>query len=208
MIDIFFSSFIFLLLLVLITILCTYRIISKKLHKTKSVDKNIRILRGVTGIIVVFVGIIAFRIGIWLYENPRVTDPNYNRSIYSVVVYNTTDIPIDRMEVVVGENRLFFKSIDDIKPQEYRKVNILTEESNFIDTIEPPYNVYVREPNNINTEICIGYFGIRTGGVEVVNIVHNDEKNIILEKENHSSRKYIRILRLHRKNQNLLNWYD
>lgn len=208
MVDIFFSSFMFFLLLVTIVILCMYRLISKKLHKTKKIDKNIRILRAIIGIIVVFVGIIAFRIGIWLYENPRVTDPNYNRSIYSIVVYNTTDIPVDSMEVVVGENRLFFQSIDDIEPKEYRKVNISTEESEFIDAIEPPYNVYLRECNNINTEICVGYFGIRTGGVELVNIVHNNEKNIILEQEEHSSRKYIRILRLHRKNQNLLNWYD
>ena len=208
MIDILLISFVVSLLLVSIIILCMYRLISKKLHKTKNSDRNIRILRFLTGIIIVFFGINGFRIGMWLYENPRVTDPNYNRSMYSIVVNNTTDISIDSLEVFAGENRLFVQSIDDIKPKEYRKINIPTYESDFIDSITPPYNVYIRERNNINTEICVGYFGIRTGGVELVNIAYNDEKNIILEQENHLSQKYIRTLRLHRKNQNLLSWYD
>ena len=77
-----------------------------------------------------------------------------------------------------------------------------------MDSIKPPYNVFVREAGDINNEICVGYFGIGTGGTELVNLILDDENNIVLEKEDHSSGKYIKLLRKDRKDQDLLSWYD
>lgn len=206
--DIFLICFVITLIAVSGIIFGIYKLMSGLLYKSEFKNKGMKILQIIIGVSVIAFVIMSLKIGMWLYENPRVTDPNYNREIYSVVIYNMTDITIDCVEVCVGDNRLLVQTVNDVQPREYRKINISTHESDFIDSIQPPYNVYIKVPHIIDTELCVGYFGIRTGGVELINIIQENENSIILEKENHSSKEYIRILRLHRKNQNLLNWHN
>ena len=185
-----------------------YKLIARLLCKSNCKNSGIKILRIAVGLSIIVFLIISCKIGIWLYENPRVTDPNYDRRIYSIVLYNTTDVAVDDLEICVGDNRLLVQAVGNIRPKEYRKINISTHESDFIDLIHPPYNVYIRKSESANMEFCTGYFGIGTGGVELVNIVQNNKSNIILEQENHSSKEYIKVLKLHRTKQSLLNWYN
>lgn len=208
MISLFMIAYILFLIIGCGIIFGIYKLIGFILKKMSFRKTGIKILRIFITIISLLFFFISLKIGIWHYENPSITDKDYNRAIYSVTIYNSTDIEIDGLEICAGENRIPAQTVDDIQPKEYRKINIPTHESSFVDSIKPPYNVFVREAGDINNEICVGYFGIGTGGTELVNLILDDENNIVLEKEDHSSGKYIKLLRKDRKDQDLLSWYD
>lgn len=205
--DIFFIGFIIFFVITLIVIIGVYKIISLWLYKRRYKDKGMKILRIFTVIAVIIFMMISAKAGVWLYEHPRIKDPNYVSSTYSIVVYNATGVTIKSIDVFVGDNRILMDTIYDISPKEYRKINISTQEGELIDSITPPYNVYITEAENTYAELCVGYFGIRTGGFELVNIISNESNKITFEKEKHSSNEYIKALRLDRKNQGLLSWY-
>ena len=185
-----------------------YKIVSLILRKMSFNNWGIKVWRIIIAIVSLLFGVICLRIGIWNYKNPAISDPDYNRAIYSVIIYNSTDIEIDGLEVCAGDNRILAQTVDDIQPKEYRKINIPTHDSDFFRSIDPPYNVYVRVAEDINIEMCVGYFGMSTGGVEAVSVMLDDENNILLEKMDHSSNSYIKIYRMNRKDQDLLSWYD
>ncbi len=208
MVDIFLVVFFVFIIFGSGIILGIYKLMSWLLKKTPFKDKGISIMRVFISIVSIAFFIINLRIGVWLYENPRITDPDYNRAIYSVIIYNSTDTEIDGLEICAGDNRILAQTVDDIQPREYRKINIPTHKSEFIDSIAPPYDVYVRKKGDLSTEICVGYFGIDTGGTEVVSVLLNNKNNIVLEKEAHSSKKYDKVYRLDRKDQDLVSWYD
>ena len=205
--DLFFIGFILFFTAAVIILLLLYKMISILLRKRNCGNNGMRVLRIFTEIAAIIIAVIGLRAGIWLYENPRINDPDYIRSTYSIVAYNTTDITIESIEVFAGDNKVLLETIYDISPKEYRKINISTQESELIDSIRPPYNVYIAGSNDINTELCVGYFGIRTGGFELVNIIYDENDKIVFEKADHSSKEYIKTLRLHRKDQDLLSWY-
>lgn len=206
--DVFFIGFIFLLATESIILAGTYKIINLFLRKKGYKNRNTKVLHIFMVILIAIFMLISLKAGLWLYENPRIKDPDYIRSTYSIVMYNTTNVTIESMEISAGDNRVLIDTICSISPREYRKVNISTQESDLINSIKPPYNVYVALPNNIDTELCVGYFGIRTGGFELVNIVLDASNRIVFEEVEHSSKEYIKALRFHRKDQDLLSWYE
>lgn len=130
---------------------------------------------------------------------------NYNRSVYSVVVLNDTDVVLDDIEVLYGDNDSEhntvqkYCTIDCVESNQYKKVNIPTDDVG----IEPPYNVYISFPEKYGIDqMCIGYFGIDTGGFEIVKVsetVQGFYSEVLSSKTN----EYKKIYRWHRKNQNI-----
>lgn len=207
MIDIFLIGFILFLIVTSGMLIGLYKIISKLLYNRKCKNHGMKILRLFIGIAIIIFIVISVKAGRWLYENPRVKDPDYIRSTYSVVIYNSTNNAIESIDIMAGDNKVLIETVYGIQPKEYRKVNISTRESDFINSITPPYNVYVSVSNNIDTELCVGYFGFNAGGIELVNVVFDNSNKTILEKAEHSSKEYINVLRHHRRDQDILSWY-
>lgn len=198
--------FICCIILLLIVVVIIYNVVKVHILKSSNKHRKIKILRIITVLIVFIICIFALNIGNYLYRNPQITDPNYDRGTYSVVLHNKTDKEINGIDISVGANKLFVTTVNNIKSGEYRKVNISTHLSDFINSILPPYDVYVKNENG--TEICIGYFGIDTGGIELISIESDEDGNTGLNQAKHSSNEYVKIRRMDRKNQKIMTWYD
>ncbi len=199
--KIFITCVIFLLCIILII----YKLIKKFIFKNKLERIGFKITKIITVIIIFIIVVGSIKIGIFLYKNPQIIDPDYDRGMYSVVLYNDTDKEINEIYIYAGSNKILVSTAYNIQKGEYRKINISTHQSDFIDSILPPYNVYVKSNSS---EICVGYFGINTGGIELVNIIKNGSEDISLILEPHSSNRYIKVNRMDRKNQDIVSWYN
>ncbi len=199
MIDIFLTAYIIIIILMLAITFGLYKL---AMHFIKFKTA----VRAATAAVLLAELAIILSAGYWLYENPRATDPEYDRGTCSVVLYNTTDTAVESVSVWIGENMHLADTATDIQPGEYRKLNIKTHAENLTEVV-PPYNVYVGLTED--TSICVGYFGIDSGSFDVVKIVTSDDGGVLLEEETDTtSRLYLKALRKHGKNYNLMSWYD
>lgn len=149
--------------------------------------------------------IIGFYTNIWLP-----TSKDYDRTIYSVVIYNNTDKVINNVTISYGsENKsdsLYeFSRILYLQPKEYRKINIPTKEPS--SKAKVPYNVWINFDNELNSKgIVAGYFGKNTGGLAYVKIISENNKLLFYRVFEHE-REYKQIERRHRRKQTELSWY-
>ena len=121
---------------------------------------------------------------------------DYEREIYSVMLLNNTNDILNNTEILYGFGDDFktYVVISDIKPHEYKKVNIPTN-------IQSPgsYNVYIKFHDDYNMNpISVGYFGTGTGDFEAINISGMSNEIKILPND---SRLYRKLFRWHLKNQ-------
>jgi hypothetical protein len=200
-----FTVFIFCLLFVLCALAAVYKLIGYLINKRKHPVFGNGILNIVTAVILIIIGICGIKTGRFLYKNPSITDPDYDRGTYSVLLYNNTDKEIYNIDILAGENKVLFCTVDVLEPKEYKKINISTHESEFIDSLTPSYNVYVR---NGNEDLCVGYFGIDTGGFELIDIDEDISGTIAFTQESHSTYRYLKYLRKHNRDQDQVSWYD
>lgn len=134
---------------------------------------------------------------------------DFNRAVYSVVVYNQTDQVLNNISILCGrdikdpETVAVVGEINDLQPKEFRKINIST--SNPPQQAAVPYNVSV-VLNEFEIYEAAGYFGIETGGLAVLSILEN-ESTISLNRIHESERLYKKINRRNNQNQNELSWY-
>lgn len=148
----------------------------------------------------------------WVYDNTLFfKGKNYDRSVYTVVIHNNTNEVIEDITVSYGRDYAEsssiyeFSQINDLKPKEFRKINIPTVSPN--ESASVPYNVWITVPkgNDFITR-CVGYFGIKTGGFEVI-MIKNENNELLLEYIPKKERIYKQLYRRDIKNQQELSWY-
>lgn len=130
---------------------------------------------------------------------------DYDRTIYSVIIHNNTKNEIDNISVVYGrsiedKDTLFeFCRINDLKPDEYRKVNIHTNTPS--EKAQVPYNVFVTfKHGDYETFSTAGYFGQGSGGISFLEF-KNSENKLKLQRVYEHEWRYKKILRRHYKKQ-------
>ena len=158
-------------------------------------------------IFLIILSVLIFIIFYIFYElQYMVVSDDYDRAMYSVVIYNTTNTIINDMKVYYGSDHpdnytlQEFTQLDQINSGQYVKVNIPTKEF----PIPPPYNVYLNHAGN--ELLCVGYTGLKTGGFEVVEIVEKSG-NIELKQLMTSDSLYKKLIKRHHKNQMETTWY-
>lgn len=133
---------------------------------------------------------------------------DFNRAVYSVVVYNQTDQVLNNISILCGrdikdlETVAVVGEINDLQPKEFRKINIST--SNPPQQADVPYNVSV-VLNDFEIYEAAGYFGMETGGLAVVSIFEN-EGVASLKRIYEHERLYKKVEKRHNRNQNELSW--
>ncbi len=135
---------------------------------------------------------------------------NFNRAIYSVVIHNNTNMILDDIQVFYGSDInnkhsvVLFESISNIKPDEYRKINIPTDSPD----AQPPYNVWLCvQIADATQTYAAGYFGEDTGGLAVFKVTtDNDVLNFQRIYQHEKIYKY--IYKRNKKNQQELSWFD
>ena len=147
---------------------------------------------------------------ILLRECVTIIPENYDRTIYTVVIHNTSEIEFDDVLVLYGhsmenEDTLFeFCRIDKLHPDEYRKININTTTPS--EQAQVPYNVFVSVKYGEHTTFSTaGYFGKGSGGLSYLELKINDGKPMLQRIYEHE-REYKRILKRHYKNQFETSW--
>lgn len=128
----------------------------------------------------------------------------YNRAVYTIVLYNNTNTVQNNIKISYGDNfekSIEYADVNSIEQKEYRKINIPTDDPQ----IDPPWNVYISSVGKDN-KICPGYFGLKTGGFEFIEI-NGEDDNIKFKIELTDSLRYKIVYHRHRKNQNETSWY-
>lgn len=160
-------------------------------------------------IVLPFALLMLFVIAAVVYEFPPI-GKNFNRSVYSVVIHNQTDMVLDSIFILCGSDIKIPETVEKVgeinglQPKEYRKVNILT--SNSPPKAHVPYNVHV-VLNEFGIYEVAGYFGIETGGLAVLSISEKDG-SILLNRVYEHEHLYKKIDRRNKRNQNELSWYS
>ena len=154
--------------------------------------------------------IFAILIIILLKECVTIIPENYDRTIYSVVIHNSSEFEIDDILVSYGhsledESTLFeFCRIDELHSDEYRKINIDTTTPS--EQAQVPYNVFVSvNYGEHKTFSTAGYFGEGSGGLSYLELKIDDGKPTLQRVYEHE-REYKRILKRHYKNQTESSW--
>lgn len=135
---------------------------------------------------------------------------DYSRAIYSVILHNCTKEYIDNIKISYGkdinnpDSVVIYQNVNNIKPNEYRKVNIPTTIPS--PNAQIPYNVWVSiENENGFTNYEAGYFGVETGGVALFEVIIKDD--ILKAKRVYPhEKKFKKIYKRHKNNQNELTW--
>ena len=133
---------------------------------------------------------------------------DYNRATYSVVIHNNTELADINITISYGpdpndKNLVEYAQVADLKGAEYRKINIPTDKL----TTSPPYNVWVEINSSYgNEQLCVGYFGVKTGGFAVVEI-GRIKNELDIKQLSESDGLYKKVYRRHRKNQEELSWF-
>lgn len=146
--------------------------------------------------------ILLISILLWVcYNHVLIKPADYNRAMYSVVLFNNTSEEIHNISVLYqhGSNNTIteVESISSLLSGSYKKVNIPTDVQE-----NGSYDVYVKYNNqNVNA----GYFGTNVGGFVVIEFRN---VNGILTAENISSNsvEYKKLYRRHIKNQYETAW--
>lgn len=147
---------------------------------------------------------------ILLRECITIIPKNYDRTIYTIVIHNTSEFEVDDILVLYGhsmedEDSLFeFCRIDKLHSGEYRKININTTTPS--EQAQVPYNVFVSvKYGEHKTFSTAGYFGQGTGGLSYLELKIDNGKPILQRIYEHE-RAYKKMLKRHHKNQFEKSW--
>ena len=162
-------------------------------------------LKSILKIVVVVIGIVVLLMQVYWKLLDLVNDTVVTSNMYTVVVYNNTNLKVKDVEVLYGSdlsNNINIERADVVTmlPKEYKKINIY--DTDFMK-YPAPHKVYLKIEDKT---ICVGYFEQGLGGsLEVVELYLDDD--IKFYQYNHDA-KYKSILQRHRNNQNELSWYE
>ena len=163
-----------------------------------------------TGLFMTLSGTFMFGIGVIFivfafhseYENPRITDPDYNYHVSSIVFYNTTDYVINGIQILYEENDeiVLYATADNIQPGEYRKIKVEFSPDEY-------HSIYVNTPNG-------NYDSLRYEGN---NTMDDDRFHVLaitgtaespeLQNVHDYSKEYHKSVKHDHKDQGLLSWY-
>lgn len=139
---------------------------------------------------------------LWFYYNHvLIKSADYNRAMYSVVLFNNTNEDIHNISVLYqhGSNNTItvVENISSLLSESYKKVNIPTDVQE-----NGSYNVYVKYNNQT---VNAGYFGTKVGGFAVIEF-RNENGSLTAENIASNSDEYKRLYRRHIKNQYETAW--
>lgn len=159
--------------------------------------------------IILFMVFLIFSACVYVIYNFPPYGKDYDKEVYSVVIYNQTDRVFNNISIVCGRDVKIPETVEvvgkvnDLHPKEYRKINISTSKPP--QRAEIPYNVSV-VLEDFGIYEAAGYFGIETGGLAMLSIVE-DEDTILLNRVYKHEHLFKKVERRHNQNQNELSWY-
>lgn len=135
---------------------------------------------------------------------------SFNRAIYSVVIHNDTNETLNDITILYGKDNAEPNTVveggrmDHLKPNEYRKVNILTSSPS--EKAIAPYNVWVEIfHNGLKQNHIAGYFGKNTGGLAYFELSIKDNE-LIAQRIYQHEKEYKKIFQRNKKKQLELSW--